>query len=59
MLAIYGLPLGLMAAGGLIEQFGFAVTATGYCAVGLLVTAAIALRWRAALWPLDAPANAR
>jgi MFS family permease len=59
MLAIYGLPLGLLAAGGLIERFGFAATASAYCVVGLLLTAAIAVRWHAALWPLDAPANAR
>jgi hypothetical protein len=59
MLAIYGLPIGLLTAGGLIEQFGFAATASGYCLLGLLLTAVIALRWRAALWPRDAPANAR
>jgi MFS family permease len=59
MLAIYGLPLGLLAAGGLIERFGYAATASGYCAFGLLMTAAIGLRWRGALWPLDAAANAR
>jgi hypothetical protein len=59
MLAIYGLPLGLLAAGALIERFGFAATASGYCVTGLLLTAAIAARWHAALWPLDAPANAR
>jgi MFS family permease len=59
MLAIYGLPLGLLAAGTLIERFGFAAIATGYCVAGLLLTGAIALRWRAALWPLEAPANAR
>jgi MFS family permease len=59
MLAIYGLPLGLMAAGGLIERFGYAATASGYCLLGMLLTAAIALRWRVALWPLDAPANIR
>ena len=59
MLAIYGLPLGLLAAGGLIERFGFAATATAYCVMGLLLTIVIALRWRSALWPLDAPANAR
>jgi hypothetical protein len=59
MLAIYGLPLGLLAAGGLIEHFGFKATASGYCIVGLLLTAAIGLRWRTALWPLDAAANAR
>jgi MFS family permease len=59
MLAIYGLPLGLLAAGSLIERFGYAATASGYCAFGLLMTAAIGLRWRGALWPLDAAANAR
>jgi MFS family permease len=59
MLAIYGLPIGLLAAGGLIERFGFAATASGYCVVGLLLTGVIATRWHAALWPLDAPANAR
>jgi predicted MFS family arabinose efflux permease len=59
MLAIYGLPLGLLAAGALIERFGFTATATGYCIVGLLMTGAIAARWRSALWPKDAAANAR
>lgn len=59
MLAIYGLPVGLLAAGGLIERFGFAATASAYCITGLLLTAAIALRWHAALWPVDAAANAR
>jgi predicted MFS family arabinose efflux permease len=59
MLAIYGLPLGLMAAGALIERIGFVATATGYCVVGIVLTLLIALRWREALWPLHAPANAR
>jgi hypothetical protein len=59
MLAIYGLPLGLLAAGGLIERFGFAATASAYCLVGLLLTGVIATRWYGALWPLDARANAR
>ncbi len=59
MLVIYGLPVGLLAAGALIERIGFAATATAYCLFGILATAAIALRWRAALWPLDAAANSR
>jgi hypothetical protein len=42
----------------LIERFGFAATASGYCSVGLVLTAAIGVRWRRALWPLDAAANA-
>jgi hypothetical protein len=59
MLAIYGLPIGLLAAGALIERIGFVATATLYCVVGIALTLAIALRWREALWPLHAPANAR
>ncbi len=59
MLAIYGLPLGLLAAGALIDRIGFVATAVSYCGVGGALTLLIALRWRAALWPLEAPANAR
>jgi len=58
-LAIYGSPIGLLAAGALIEYIGFAVTASLYCLVGAGLTGLIALYWRTALWPLDAPANAR
>ena len=59
MLAIYGMPIGLLGAGWLIERIGFAAMASAYCVFGLLATLGIALRWRKALWPLDAPANAR
>jgi MFS family permease len=59
MLAIYGVPIGLLAAGALIERLGFAVTASLYCLVGAALTLFIALFWRTALWPVDAPANAR
>lgn len=59
MLAIYGLPIGLLASGTLIERIGFAATASAYCAFGLAATGYIWLRWRGALWPADAPANAR
>jgi hypothetical protein len=59
MLAIYGLPLGLLAAGVLIDHIGFIPMATLYCTVGMALTLLIALRWRAALWPLQAAANAR
>jgi hypothetical protein len=59
MLAIYGVPIGLLAAGALIERLGFAVTASLYCLVGSALTLLIALHWRADLWPIDAPANAR
>jgi hypothetical protein len=59
MLAIYGVPIGLLGAGMLIERIGFAVTASLYCLVGAVLTLGIALHWRAALWPADAPGNAR
>ncbi len=50
-LAVYGLPLGLLASGGLIDRIGFTATVSIYCAVGLAFTALIAWRWRATLWP--------
>jgi MFS family permease len=59
MLAIYSLPLGLLAAGSLIGEIGFAVTATLYAATGLALMLAIVLHWRADLWHVQAPANAR
>ncbi|HEX2940948.1 MAG TPA: MFS transporter [Rhodopila sp.] len=59
MLAVYGLPIGLLTAGWLIGRFGFVLTTSCYCLAGLFLTIGIALRWRQALWPLDAPANAR
>lgn len=58
MLAVYGLPLGLLLAGWLIPVTGYRVTASGFCITGIVLTVMIGIRWRAALWPLDAPANA-
>ncbi|MBN9562613.1 MAG: MFS transporter [Alphaproteobacteria bacterium] len=59
MLAVYGLPLGLLAAGSLIERMGWPAAATLFCVVGLGLTLAIGVRWRADLWPVRAAANAR
>jgi hypothetical protein len=59
MMVIYGLPLGLLAAGSLIEEIGFAATGTIYAATGIAMTLAIVAHWRADLWHLHAPANAR
>jgi predicted MFS family arabinose efflux permease len=59
MFAIYGLPLGLLPAGALIDRIAFAPTMTLYCCIGLAATLGIALRWRADLWPVLAPANQR
>ncbi|MCC7274826.1 MAG: MFS transporter [Alphaproteobacteria bacterium] len=58
MLAVYGMPLGLLAAGPTIERCGFAPSVMLYGSLGLALTLLIALRWRRHLWPRDAPANA-
>lgn len=58
-LAIYGVPPGILAAGLLIDRIGFVATVSVYCLIGSVLTALIAVRWRAALWPLTAPANMR
>ncbi|HZK90252.1 MAG TPA: MFS transporter [Stellaceae bacterium] len=58
-LAIYGVPPGLLTAGLLIDRIGFPATVSLFCLVGIGLTALIALRWRDALWPISAPANAR
>jgi len=59
MMVIYGLPLGLLAAGSLIDLIGYSATGTLYAALGLIAMLAIALHWRADLWPSHAPANAQ
>jgi predicted MFS family arabinose efflux permease len=50
MMAIYSLPLGLLAAGPLIGLMGYRGVATLYAALGLIFTLVISFRWRAALW---------
>ena len=59
MMVIYGLPIGLLAAGSLIDIIGFSATGSLYAAAGFIAMLAIAIRWRADLWPVHAPANAR
>ena len=55
MLAIYSLPLGLLAAGALIGRIGFRATVSLYAVIGLVLTIVIAVRWRGALWRPLAP----
>ena len=58
MLAIWGLPLGLLASGPLIAGIGYSATTLLYAGLGLAATLAIAYRWREALWHRSAAANA-
>jgi len=57
MLAIWGLPLGLVAAGPIIASLGFSATTLLYAGLGLAVTVAIGYRWRRALWQRTSAAN--
>jgi Na+/melibiose symporter-like transporter len=59
MLAVYGMPLGLLISGPLVEHLGYAVTGTLYSLVGIGFTLAITLRWREHLWRPGSPANVR
>jgi hypothetical protein len=58
MLAIYGLPVGLLTAGALIERIGFYTTLMAYGLIGVVCTIAIATYWRSEIWPANARANA-
>ena len=55
MLAVYGLPLGLMLAGALIDRLGFPLTVTILVTAGLGCTILIGLTWRASLWQRPHP----
>ena len=59
MLAIYGVPRRAARRRRADRADRLCRHRSVYCLVGLAVTALIAVRWRTALWPLDAPANAR
>ena len=59
MLAVYGLPVGLLLSGPLIEWTGFRATGTLYSGLGIVFTILIAIWWRADLWDRAAPVNVR
>ena len=59
MLAVYGLPIGLLLSGPLVERVGFALTGSLYSLLGVVFTVLIAISWRAHLWHPTAAANAR
>ena len=50
MLAVYGLPVGLVAFGLLIDRIGYPATITVAAAIGLICTVLIGVRWRASIW---------
>jgi predicted MFS family arabinose efflux permease len=49
-LAIYGMPLGLMSSGVLIERIGYPMTISVLALIGLVFTLLIGIKWRASLW---------
>jgi predicted MFS family arabinose efflux permease len=49
-LAVYGMPLGLMISGVLIETIGYPLTITIAAGLGLLFTVLIGIRWRTSMW---------
>jgi hypothetical protein len=44
------LPIGLLAAGAMIQHIGYLPTVAIYCTVGIGTALLIALRWRDQLW---------
>ncbi len=59
MLAVYGMPLGLLLSGPLIEHIGFSATGSLFSLLGIAFTGLIVLRWRSHLWHPAAAANLR
>ncbi len=58
-LMVYGMPVGLLISGPLITRFGYPLTATVYCTIGLTLTLLIAFYWREHVLRASAPANRR
>jgi hypothetical protein len=57
ILAIWGLPLGLLASGPIIASLGYSASTLIYASLGLAATVVIGYRWRLALWQRTAAAN--
>lgn len=57
MLAIWGLPIGLLVSGPFVESIGYVATAAIYSALGLLLTIAMTVYWREAIWDRKSIAN--
>ena len=50
MMAVYGLPVGLMVSGYLIELLGYSWSVMLYGIIGLLLSASVATKWRNQIW---------
>ena len=50
IMAVYGVPLGLLCAGPLIARYQYPLTATLYCIVGLACTGIALAVWHRNLW---------
>ena len=50
VLAIYGVPLGLLASGFLIEYFGYNIFMAIYIIFGIALTVIIGIKWRREIW---------
>ena len=59
MLAVYGMGIGLLMSGPLVEHLGFAATGSLYSVLGIVFTVLIAFHWRDHLWDASSVANAR
>jgi MFS family permease len=57
MLAIWGLPAGLLSAGSLIDWLGYQGVVWAYTSLGIAFTFFIGWRWRSALWDKRALSN--
>ena len=56
-LAVYGLPIGLLCSGPLIDKLGFPATTAIYGMFGIAATLLVLAVWRSHLWPRTAPGN--
>ena len=59
MLAVYGMPLGLLLSGRWSSVWDLRSTGSLFSLLGIVFTGLIALRWRAHLWHPAAAANVR
>jgi len=59
MLVVYGMGIGLLLAGPMVEHMGFSLTGSTFSVVGIVFTVLIGVAWRRHLWSIHAEANAR